>query len=97
MSIKAKTCPFCGISLENIPPSKVFYHVNNGCILSSENFSINDIEKWNTRKPMQEIVERLEEYQRNYTSGLGDFTDELVDRVLRNTIEVVKGVTDENN
>ena len=58
---KIKPCPFCGALLENTPPSKVFYHVNNGCILSTRNFIIDDIEKWNERKPIERILERLEE------------------------------------
>lgn len=40
---------------------------------------------------IDEIVERLKKYQWEYSSGLGKFTDELVDRVLRNAIEIVKG------
>lgn len=54
-------------------------------------------DQWNTRKPMDRIVERLENYKEKYSSGDGEFTDELVDRVLRNAIEIVKaGGVDEN-
>lgn len=48
------------------------------------------IEAWDTRKPVERIVEMLNQYRRDYTSGLGGFTDELADRVLRNAIEIVK-------
>lgn len=36
------------------------------------------------------VVEQLEDYKEEYSSGNGEFTDELVDRVLRNAIETVK-------
>ena len=107
MSIKAKTCPFCGISLENIPPSKVFYHVNNGCILSSENFSINDIEKWNTRKPMQDMVERLEEEKIADIASYDFYREKGNEKMqcsyagkinaYKDAIEIVKGVMNERD
>jgi hypothetical protein len=39
---------------------------------------------------IEKILEGLKEYQKEYKSGLGDFTDELVDRVLRNAIAIVQ-------
>lgn len=100
--IKLKECPFCGEELEVVGKGHYFAHKINGCILQHLCFDIDNqeaIEQWNTRKPMDRIVERLEQYQQEYSSGDGEFTDELVDRVLRNAIEIVKagGVDDTRN
>lgn len=60
-----KRCPFCGEGF--IPSGKNFYaHPVIGCLLDGF-IVINDaesIKRWNTRKPMQNIVERLEEVGR---------------------------------
>ena len=55
------------------------------------------LESMPTAYDVDKVVEQLVQYQREYRSGLGDFTDELVDRVLRNVIEIVRkgGVSDD--
>ena len=44
-------------------PNVFFEHPYNGCILSGKKVleSEHDVKAWNTRKPMERIVERLEE------------------------------------
>ena len=70
-----KRCPFCGQKM--IPSHKLPKHPNgylkwmrfhpeNKCFLSAFVIDLRETEKveeWNTRKPMQNIVERLEKEQ----------------------------------
>lgn len=81
----------------DVAKEKAFYNVglSEGFIVCEELIKEQPTVDAISKEKVQEIVKRLEEYQRNYTSGLGDFTDELVDRVLRNVIGIVKGDTDE--
>ena len=66
--IKLLPCPFCGgeveLSIVNTEEHNRLYWIYcKGCG-TRQQFSIHldyVIKKWNTRKPMQEIVERLEE------------------------------------
>lgn len=91
MEDRLKPCPFCGGEADT-----EWHHgywgvrCGNCCAEVTADGMDDVIDKWNTRKSMDRIVEQLKEYQRNYSSGLGGFTDELVDRVLRNAIEIVK-------
>ena len=64
---KLKPCPFCGAELERCEEENledIFEHPENGCILNG--FMVADYERdiirWNTRKPMDWIVEKLEEF-----------------------------------
>ena len=57
-----KRCPFCGITLI-ADGNKFFVHPVVGCLLDGIPMK-NDaesIKRWNNRKPMERIVERLEE------------------------------------
>ena len=57
-------CPFCGGELEVHCTSRYYMHKLNGCILQHSCFETDDvesIEKWNNRKPLERIIERLEE------------------------------------
>ena len=63
-----KICPFCGIPLKLVGSKRrgnqhYLHEYNNNCILNGFGFIATDenIQHWNTRKPMQNIVERLEE------------------------------------
>ena len=60
MTDKLKSCPFCGVQLENEPPSSIYAHPNNGCLLSLIGITKEQFAEWNTRKPMDSIVEQLE-------------------------------------
>lgn len=65
--ITVKSCPFCKEELEIVGKGHYFAHKRNKCILSHLCFEIEDEEAgalWNTRKPIEEIVERLEEKHR---------------------------------
>ena len=63
-----KRCPFCGIPLKLVGSKRrgnqhYLHEYNNNCILNGFGFIATDenIQHWNTRKSMQNIVERLEE------------------------------------
>ena len=74
---KLKRCPFCGGEFEPMEKLKHFYsHPENECMLSYLAINTMDnqeVELWNTRKPMQNIVERLEEAE----AYEDDFMDEM--------------------
>ena len=62
-----KRCPFCGIPLKLVGSKRrgnqhYLHEYNNNCILNGFGFIATDenIQHWNNRKPMQNIVERLE-------------------------------------
>lgn len=60
---KLKRCPLCNSELELDTDKRFYIHPLIGCyfdclIIKADNE--NSIEKWNTRKPMERIVERLE-------------------------------------
>lgn len=62
-----KRCPFCDGKLKKSGSKRrgnqFYMHEYNGCILQIICFRTDDvesIEKWNTRKPMERIVERVE-------------------------------------
>ena len=70
MSETLLRCPFCGVSLKKIGSKRrgnqFYVHDYKGpdCTLKEFSFKADDEEKikqWNTRKPMQNIVERLKE------------------------------------
>ena len=48
------------------------------------------IKTWNTRKPMERIVERLEESKTNF-SRMGTLQSAYYDKGLDKAIEIVKG------
>ena len=62
---KLLPCPFCQAKLKrwDYMPSVFFEHPYNGCILSGKEVleSEHDVKAWNTRKPMERILTRLEE------------------------------------
>ena len=57
-----KRCPFCVGELE-LTDDDYYWHPFNGCFLDANHVTNNEkrIKAWNTRKPMQNIVKRLEE------------------------------------
>lgn len=72
--VKLKPCPFCG-GEATLRKSEVtqLYHVGCfecGCRQDSSYKSESAIQAWNTRKPMDDIVEKLEksEYVKNFGS-----------------------------
>lgn len=55
---KPLNCPFCDKKLKRIKNG--YEHKSSQCILSSFIFTDVEVGKWNTRKPMERIVEQLE-------------------------------------
>lgn len=61
--IELLPCPFCGEVLQRCETPRLLYqhpYSNNGCLLREIVLSGSDIQLWNTRKPMDRIVEQLE-------------------------------------
>lgn len=56
-----KQCPFCGTHLEQLTDiPQMYQHPKNDCFFSDLIVQKTEIEKWNARKPMERIVEKLE-------------------------------------
>lgn len=97
--ITVLSCPFCNEELEIVGKGHYFAHKTNGCILQHLCFEIDDdeaVKRWNTRKPIDDIVERLEE-ARFWTASsfdedgyCNDDSQEVV--YLDKAIEIVKEV-----
>lgn len=98
--IKLLPCPFCGgeaIVYEDEQYNQYMIGCKNCCAvepMTEWTSKENAIAQWNTRKPMQEIVERLEEVsflaEVYYASEECDRnTEECV--LLTEAIEIVKG------
>ena len=68
---KLKRCPFCDAEMES-SNNQYYFHLDNDCILHGFGFADRrSIKAWNTRKPMQNIVERLEETKtKSYVTGI---------------------------
>lgn len=65
---KLKPCPFCGgeaETIENNHYTDVWSVMCKNCFAESDRYHTEEsaIEAWNTRKPMERIVEQLEEQQ----------------------------------
>ena len=97
MQNKLLPCPFCGgeavvLSYDN-GFNNWFQVVCKECNVSqtgSDNWTKNNaIEHWNTRKPMERIVEQLEEIKGRYSK------EEFGIRgIIQKAIEIVKGGVD---
>jgi len=95
---KLKRCPFCGGEAEVVGKGHYFAHKINGCILQHLCFEVDDKEavaRWNTRKPVDDVLERLEairqEYLKEYKIYL-DGEDYRSSLLLDNAIEIIKEV-----
>ena len=77
--IKLAKCPFCDAELKrwDYMPNVFFEHPYNGCILSGKKVleSKHDVKAWNTRKPMERILTRLEEKKQEYLEGFRTHQD----------------------
>ena len=96
-----KRCPFCGgeAKLMRFPKCERKYVViceNEQCMASVGNYSYSKekaIKAWNTRKPMQNIVERLEEQVEESATDYYDWEDISYLRekkAYQKAIEIVK-------
>lgn len=96
-NVELLRCPFCDEELEVVGKNHYFAHKINGCILQHFAFETDDqtgIDLWNTRKPMEQIAEKLEKAS-YYTlqtfdeDGFGnDDSEEVVE--LSRAIEIVE-------
>lgn len=99
-----KRCPFCGIPLKLVGSKRrgnqhYLHEYNNNCILNGFGFIATDenIQQWNTRKPMQNIVERLKELKMQCYLTIANTGNEKLDFAYEKTgngidkaIEIVK-------
>ena len=55
-------CPLCGVNLIVHPPSRIYFHERNGCLLDRVGIPIESAAQWNTRAPIlsAEEMEMLE-------------------------------------
>lgn len=106
MTDKLKPCHFCGVQLENEQPSTIWSHPNNGCLLSLIGIEEGRFLEWNTRKPMDRIVEQLEEKKTKFSfpkhcKSIGVCPSDktcsecIVDKFVEDIIAIVKGVQNE--
>lgn len=82
-----KRCPFCGITLI-ADGNKFFVHPVVGCLLDGIPIK-NDaesIKRWNTRKPLKRIVERLEENRDDFMDYIYEELREDADNCRANRI-----------
>ena len=103
--IKLKPCPFCGSKAELRYNKDGFAYIlcaNDGCYARTDG-CLNENEAsrlWNTRKPMERIVERLEKRKKQleelYKSGYGTTLEQLQCNdfliTTKNDIRIVKEV-----
>lgn len=104
--IKLKECPFCGSDRLYITERN--YFGENYCTISCIECHISQtgnefetkedaIEQWNTRNPMDRIVERLEELADNSNNHMYESYFDGKEDGIREAIEIVKvGGTDES-
>ena len=102
MCRKVKSCPFCGVELEFIKLKKgdIYHHPWNECIARAWYFDAHNkrcIKLWNTRKPMERIVERLEEEKMRYFLTIANTGNEKLDAIyeevgnaIDKAIEIIK-------
>ena len=101
--IKLKPCPFCGAeaytytctSLNHGKKVKNWLIHCKECHLNYPNFSIVDcclteeeaIKHWNTRKPIERVLGRLEERKKNSLKSCETMSDSII---YRDAIEIIK-------
>ena len=90
MTDKLKNCPFCGGGFR-VNYRGAYEHDVSDCILKGiEIRNAAEIKAWNTRKPMDRIVEQLEKCSETYCKEYGYAPDENV-LYLPDAIAIVKG------
>ena len=93
MEDKLKPCPFCGGEAELIEHNGMYWIECKdkccGCELTFEGTSEGAIERCNTRKPIDDIVELLEELLDYSDIGDSDYIDNC-NACINQAIEIVK-------
>ena len=80
---KLKKCPFCGGEAELIKRKSNFPYIHGvwcigcNCRTSFEKSEEIAIEKWNNRKPVDDVLERLEEECVEYKNTWNKYDDEV--------------------
>ena len=72
---KIKNCPLCGVKMETTD-YRYYFHPDNDCILHGFGIDINyrrSVESWNTRKPIDRILEQLEERAKYYDNRTKEY------------------------
>lgn len=87
MTDRLKPCPFCGAKLKRDRWGEIYKHEANDCILAYYEVYDEDLDEWNTRKPMDRIVERLKE--ESWSLGSDDVIEHYCVDLL-DAIEIVK-------
>ena len=101
-----KRCPFCDIPLKLVGSKQrgnqhYLHEYNSNCILNGFGFIATDenIEHWNTRKPLERIVERLEQQAKQYNRRANELVEKSTEAGIHNkgkacsyehAIEIVK-------
>lgn len=87
-----KKCPFCGGELRwNM--HKLYEHNKTGCILDGFEFAAINKDKWNTRKPVEDVLEKLEEECAEYKNTWNIYDDEVAFGQMNgmsNAISIIK-------
>lgn len=85
--IKLLPCPFCGGEAEILGDKTHWIYCPN-CCSETKSFKTKKeaIERWNTRKPMERIIEKLEDKK----WGTSEWRDKWRDEIIGECIEVVK-------
>ena len=88
-------CPFCDNPLKLIGSKQrgnqhYLHEYNSNCILNGFGFiaTNENVEHWNTRKPLARIVERLEEEEKFHNSK--SYEDDFVAQGVMAAIEIVR-------
>lgn len=100
IDIKLKECPFCGCEDMTIAErprrtNKLYVVYCNNCEAESGEWDSEEkaIDWWNTRKPMDRIVEQLEAEQKFYDKASETFihsTNHISSNAFQKAIEIVK-------
>ena len=77
---KLLPCPFCDCKLHK--HHRYYHHEINGCLFDDYMFFKEDFKKWNTRKPVERILDRLKEMFKHHSST------KTVQKLVLETVEV---------
>jgi len=110
--MKLKPCPFCGGEAQvneryrsGTPNRKMYWISCKACGISQQNTNVSGyryqskaIDRWNRRKPIDKIVEQLEELKKRHFLTMANTGDDKLDlayeyvgNALDTAIEIVKG------
>ena len=101
-----KSCPFCSKGFR-INCSGAYEHDSEGCILHGfEICNEKDLEKWNMRIPMDNVLTELKKQENEYEDALSDFehsgtsaekSTKIKRSMIRKFIKMIEKVGDLND